>query len=367
MAGDRLPVRRGVVLSGGIVLAAVLGGAVGFAAYWHSAAPQRTCATCHEIESAQKSWAQSPHRDVGCADCHGTVTSAGLHSMREKARYLSAHFGGRGTDDIRLSESQVLEAIQRCRTCHAREYADWLSGGHSATYAAIFLDRKHNAKEQLTESCLRCHGMFFGGTIADVVEPLDVRGPWHLIDGSRASLPAIPCTACHLIHSRGSPAVPPDYAKPAAVAAGRESRTANVGFYDRDERMHFEAEELALPPLFHRNTRVRLATDLRQRVCVQCHAPDAFHEAGSGDDRTPRGVHEGLSCGACHAPHSNDAKGSCANCHPQLSNCGLAVDTMDTSYRNPASAHNIHFVACGDCHTQDFLRKHGRMTNESRN
>jgi hypothetical protein len=71
-------------------------------------------------------------------------------------------------------------------------------------------------------------------------------------------------------------------------------------------------------------------------------------------------VHEGLSCGACHAPHSNDASGSCANCHPQLSNCGLAVDTMDTSYRNPASPHNIHFVACGDCHTQEFLRRHGR-------
>jgi hypothetical protein len=208
--------------------------------------------------------------------------------------------------------------------------------------------------------------MFFGGAIADVVAPLDVRGPWRLVDERTASRPAIPCMACHLIHSRGSPAAPPDYAKPAAIAAGRESRTASVGFYDRYERMHFEAEELPMPPLFRHNAAVRLATDARQRVCVQCHAPDALHEAGSSDDRTPRGVHEGLSCSACHAPHSNDAKGSCANCHPQLSNCGLAVDTMDTSYRDPASPHNIHFVACGDCHTQEFLRRHGRTTNASR-
>jgi hypothetical protein len=66
-------------------------------------------------------------------------------------------------------------------------------------------------------------------------------------------------------------------------------------------------------------------------------------------------VHEGLSCGACHAPHSNDASGSCANCHPQLSNCGLAVDTMETTFADPDSPNNIHFVACIDCHEREFL------------
>ncbi len=44
-------------------------------------------------------------------------------------------------------------------------------------------------------------------------------------------------------------------------------------------------------------------------LCTQCHAPNAAHEAGSQDDRTPAGVHEGLSCIACHANHSNDATG----------------------------------------------------------
>ena len=64
----------------------------------------------------------------------------------------------------------------------------------------------------------------------------------------------------------------------------------------------------------------------------------------------PAGVHEGLSCLDCHTSHSNSAKASCATCHPSDSHCGLDVEKMDTSFLSTASKHNIHFVACGDCH-----------------
>jgi hypothetical protein len=33
-----------------------------------------------------------------------------------------------------------------------------------------------------------------------------------------------------------------------------------------------------------------------------------------------------------------------------MSNCGLDVEKMDTTYANSASAHNIHWVKCADCH-----------------
>jgi len=340
-----------------ILLAFALVGSVGFYGYWQTAAPDKTCASCHEIESAQEIWAQSPHRDIECAECHGTALSSCLHSMTEKMQMVFVHLGGRPHDEIRLNERQVIEAMQRCRECHAREYANWLSGGHSPTYADIFLDEKHNKEEQLSESCFRCHGMFFEGTISDVVTPVDIRGPWRLVDAELASVPTIPCLACHHIHAEGLPAVRPDYSDPATIAAKREPRAAKVGFYDRYERMHFEAAELPTPQLSHNDVSVQVATDVRQRICIQCHAPNAFHQAGSSDDRTPRGVHEGLSCGACHATHSNDASGSCANCHPRLSNCGLDVDTMKTTYANPSSPNNIHFVACTDCHDQEFLER----------
>jgi hypothetical protein len=352
--------RRHLITGSIILIACVLAVLGGSYTYWHTAAPATACASCHEIESAHDVWAQSPHRDIACADCHGTALSSGLHSMTEKGRQLFAHFGSRQEDEIRLSERQVIEAMERCRECHAREYADWVSGGHSPTYADIFLNREHNEAEQLTESCLRCHGMFFERTISEVVGPLDVRGPWRLVDAELAAAPTIPCMTCHHIHAEGSPAVRPDYADPASIAANRPQRAAKVGFYDRYERMHFEAAELPALRLFHDGVPVQVAADVRQRVCIQCHAPNGFHQAGSSDDRTPRGVHEGLSCSACHAPHSNDASASCANCHPQLSNCGLDVATMNTTFLDPGSPNNIHFVACDDCHDRQFLRELSR-------
>jgi hypothetical protein len=356
--------RTRLLTGGGVLLACALVAVVGFSVYWHTAAPVGTCASCHEIESAHDVWAESPHRDIGCAACHGTAVSSGLHSLTARARMVLVHFGRPPRDEIRLTERQVLAAMERCRACHQREYADWLSGGHSPSYGDIFLDEQHNQDERLSESCLRCHGMFFEGTIADVVAPIDDAGPWRLVDTDLTSVPVIPCLACHHIHAEGFPAVRPDYSDPATIAANREPRAAAVGFYDRYEQLHFEAVELPAPQVTYEGAPVRVATDLRQRVCAQCHAPNGFRQAGSADDRTPRGVHEGLSCGACHATHSNDASGSCAHCHPQLSNCGIPVDTMDTSFRDPASRNNIHFVACRDCHDRAFLRRVGRISTE---
>ena len=57
-----------------------------------------------------------------------------------------------------------------------------------------------------------------------------------------------------------------------------------------------------------------------------------------------------MSCLDCHYSHSGSAKAACAACHPTDSHCGLEVEKMDTTFLSTASKHNIHFVACGDCH-----------------
>jgi mono/diheme cytochrome c family protein len=353
---------RLLINSGFVLLSFVTLIFAGFFVYWQSASPARTCASCHEIQGAHEVWAESPHRDIECAECHGTALSAGLHSMEEKARMVFTHFSRPQYEDIRMNERQAVEAMAKCSKCHAQEHADWLSGGHSATYADIFLNEKHNKEEQLSESCLRCHGMFFAGSVAEVARPLDVTGPWTLVNPALASVPAIPCLACHEIHVKGSPAARPDYSDPSTIAAKRPPRSAKVGFYDRYEKMLVAAADLPRLALTNDGRAVQVATDEHQRVCVQCHAPNAFHQAGSSDDRTPRGVHEGLSCSACHATHSNDARESCVNCHPRLSNCGLEVEKMNTSYFNPASANNIHFVECADCHAPDFVARARRRS-----
>ena len=124
----------------------------------------------------------------------------------------------------------------------------------------------------------------------------------------------------------------------------------SLAFYDRREQLHFSADVLPLPDIVNGARPVHVAPDARQAPCYQCHAPDHTFQAGSGDDRSCVGVHEGLSCLACHAGHDQSARASCAQCHPRLSNCGLNVETMDTTFKSSSSGHNIHFVKCEDCH-----------------
>jgi len=349
-----------------ITLALVVAAIGGLYYYWIAASPRSTCESCHEIESSSELWAQSGHRDFSCKECHGTALSSGLHSLREKGMMFVHHFTEVSPERIMLDEEQVLEMTENCRRCHGTEYARWLSGGHSATYKAIFLDEKHNAAEQLNADCLRCHGMFYRGTIQDLVTPVSQKGPWKLNAAGKSDEPVIPCLACHRVHREGSPAVPAEYSDPGKIFYGRRGRPSTLLFYDRYEKTHIQDSALPRLHLEVRGREIGVSNDTRQRVCLQCHAPNAFHQAGTGDDRTPRGVHEGLSCLACHDSHSNDPRQSCIQCHPAISNCGLDVTKMNTTFAESHSPHNIHFVGCTDCHTKGIPAKHDR-SNTVRN
>ena len=83
--------------------------------------------------------------------------------------------------------------------------------------------------------------------------------------------------------------------------------------------------------------------------CTKCHEMN--------DDRTAAGVHEGISCLSCHLKHGQKTRASCVECHPKMSNCGLDVEKMDTTFRTADSKHNVHFVKCADCHLKGVPRK----------
>ena len=155
-----------------IILGLLLVVFIVFNVFWDTASPQTTCASCHEIESSSAVWAHSGHRSFICRECHGTVFSNGLHSLSEKGRMVIHHFTGTRLKDIGLDETQVVEMLDNCKRCHETENAKWISGGHSAPYTAIFLNVKHNSREQPNPDCLRCHGMYFEGSIQDLVSPI---------------------------------------------------------------------------------------------------------------------------------------------------------------------------------------------------
>ena len=324
-----------------------------FYAYWNSASPEQTCASCHEIKSSFNSLSQSSHRELHCKECHGTALSNGIHSLNEKGEMIINHFSDKIPEIIRIDEKQLLAVMNNCKRCHSSEFANWGKGGHSATYTSIFLDGKHNKKEQLNFDCLRCHGMFYDGAIPDLVEPINTEGPWVLLDQEKAEDPVIPCMACHQMHTEGETTIKPDYANPSSIFYAQSSNETNLSFYDRHEKMHIPSMMLPKLQLFEEGNSVDESDDHVMRNCVQCHAPNGWHKAGSSDDRTPRGVHKGLSCTVCHELHSNNARNSCGQCHPVISNCNIDVTTMNTTYVDPKSPNNIHWVSCEDCHKDD--------------
>ena len=315
-----------------------------------------SCATCHEIFQPYSDWHTSTHRNVRCAQCHGDVLTldAGFHW--KNIRQLAKHLRGNVPEQVRLKTDDVQKITERCRSCHQQEYADWAAGPHGITYREIFLDESHNRREHLADDCLRCHGMHYQGGIRDLVSTTDARGPWKLRDASLTHEPVIPCLTCHQLHRQGNPLVRPPL-KPTAPGPSQNVSSPSLALFDRRELDYVAVTDLSLPPMREGSRVIKLSPDMRQALCYQCHAPIVTKQVNSGDDRTPVGVHEGLSCFACHQGHGQKTRASCSTCHPQLSNCGLNVEAMDTTFRSVNSPHDIHFVKCVDCHANGVPKK----------
>ena len=341
-----------------LLLAVVCLAALAFpgASFYYEYSGGRACARCHEIWQPYTDWHTSTHRNIPCGDCHGNVFTleAGFHI--NNMRRVFDHLSGRVPDQVRLRTSDAMRVTERCQTCHREEWAEWASGEHHATYQEIFLDSKHNHKRLLMDDCLRCHGTHFDGGIRDLVTPINTEGPWHLRDPKMGNRPVIVCLNCHVMHHHGNLLKRP--AEKPTASTNEELTRPSVALFDRRELLSVPLADLPLPMMKEGDREVKISPDRRQALCYQCHAPDATREVRSGDDRTPVGIHEGLSCYACHENHSMLTRATCANCHPRLSNCGLDVEKMDTTFKSTKSPHNIHFVKCIDCHAKGIPKKH---------
>jgi hypothetical protein len=321
------------------------------------------CVRCHEIRPMANDWAWSAHRNVSCAECHGSSFTANVRMHLKNFSRMRLHRAGEVPEQIRLGHSDVAALVERCGNCHAQQHADWKSGPHGVTYSRIFLDQDHNTNQKLMDDCLRCHGMHYEGGIRDLVFPLDREGPWQLLDAVMYDEPATPCLTCHSVHIPGDP-LPSREKRASLPGPEQETSPPSLAFFDRRGGEPVPVSQLPLPRMKDGNRPVEISPDQRQALCYQCHAPrEGFAEfqVFSGDDRTPTGVHEGISCVACHGRHGMTTRASCAECHPRLSNCGLDVERMDTTFRSLDSTHNIHSVSCEDCHPRGVPKK--RLTS----
>jgi len=346
--------KRLLLSAGAVVFVAVA--ALAGSSWYYGGDDGMGCARCHEIRPMVEAWSHSSHRGVRCKECHGSSFSAELRMHAKNLQRVWLHSRGETPEQIHVRHQDVVALVERCGSCHRQEYADWQSGPHGAPYAAIFINPEHNANQQLMDDCLRCHAQHFEGGIRDLVTPLDRTGPWTFVREEYAGLPAVPCLTCHAVHRAGEPLAPRSD-RASAPATGQEIVRPSLAFYDRRALEHVGLDRLPLPAMVDEGRPVKTSPDRRQALCYQCHAPRAGNQVYSGDDRTPTGVHEGLSCQACHAKHGLETRPSCAACHPRLSNCGQDVEKMDTTFKSTESRHDVHRVACLDCHPAGVPRK----------
>jgi hypothetical protein len=270
-------------------------------ATWNHLDPVNTCAQCHEVSPSHATWRQSAHADVRCLDCHGTALSKGIHSLKEKGAMILSHWlGDRNPADIRLTEEQMLDVVNRCAECHRAEHAGWLASGHAATYREIFMDAEHNRAERPYADCLRCHGMFYEGDFRSLISLEGEAEDWRLYDERQADRPAITCLSCHEIHTPN----PVSVRKSPSATADLSARAPVTALYLRSDKMHLRSDLLTPVTMMRGDSALRTATDPGTLLCMQCHAPNSQHQAGSGDDRTTTGEHAGKSCLGCHSPHS---------------------------------------------------------------
>ena len=334
-----------------IALAAVVVSVTGAYTWWNIANPVNTCARCHEIVPSQEEWLKSAHAEKNCTECHGTALSGGFRSMKEKTGMFLTHLkGNRRNEDIRLTEAQVLEVSNRCIACHQSEYAGWLASGHAVNYKEIFMDSAHNAAEKPYWDCLRCHGMFYEGNINTLMYLEGKPDEWKIIDKKQEKRAAVPCLACHRMHTENP--VSERYVSMIDSSRFSIKKNPKTSFYMRSEKISLSSDFLTIVKMMDGEHEVKTAADPNTRLCMQCHAPSHTRQAGSGDDRTPTGVHEGISCIICHQPHSGKTQASCDLCHPAMSNCGVDVKTMNTTFNNPKSPNDIHRISCANCHNE---------------
>jgi Cytochrome c3/Cytochrome c554 and c-prime len=339
--------KRSTLFLGVAVVAALL--AIPGGSFFYESNAGESCARCHEIRPTFDLWRASTHRETNCKACHGGTLTLDMDFHLGNIRRLVKHWKDDAPEQIRIKSADVDRLMKQCRECHRQEFANWEAGPHSITYAEIFLNKDHNTKRRLMDDCLRCHGMYFEGGIRDLVEPTDLKGPWRLKDPSLANKPTIPCLACHSMHREGMP-LKRARQKPDNPGPRQEIFRPSLALLDRRQMEHMPNARLPIPAMREGERPVKMSPDQRQALCYQCHSPLAGFQVGYGDDRTPIGVHEGISCLACHDKHRQTTRASCANCHPRLSNCGLDVEKMDTTFLSTKSKHNIHWVKCIDCH-----------------
>ena len=312
------------LIGGGVVLVV---GAVAFLGVAKATDSPSFCrAACHEMAPFHAAWAQGPHKNIACVECHVDAGEAAqlMHKFAALKEVVE-HFSG-DTSFPRAEPPSVPNA--RCLRCHPHPDPK-IPGFDHAKHAGDKLCSTCHSKvgHEVTNSALQQAG--FLGRVVPIGTGASTDSTHVVVDGGSADLPGhktVVCSRCHIMSKTPCSSCH----TPKHVARGECSTC------------HRPAEKFVfIHPL--------AGVD-----CASCHKPPAVHTTATDCTRCHEkpGVSwayahtKGAQCASCHVRPAQHRTGSCATCHKKP---GVAW-----TFSHPANG-----VNCAKCHPRPAQHRSG--------
>lgn len=286
--------------------------------------------SCHEMGPYHEAWAQGPHKDVACIDCH--VEGGFRPRMEHKVVALKEvwdHFTG----EPRFPQAEASPVPdERCLRCHESVAVTSTGFDHGKHAAEGSCQSCHSdVGHRVSEQALKDEGVFNPQAQKRVLAARVA-----VVDGGIASIPghvSEPCSRCHDMAKTGCSSCH----EPKHDGTGPAEKTAECN------ACHAPGAEFAF------------AHPQGEFDCGSCHKPPAEHtfrgscETCHGDNGDEwKFSHTAKSdCTNCHKVPDNHRKGPCAQCH---------ATGVDWKFRHPSSRD------CTSCHSKPTGHRAGACT-----
>ena len=324
---------------------------------------------CHEMSPYAHAWAEGPHRDVPCVDCH--VDSGMVNRLSHKVVALGEVWSHvKGAPPFPLDDRSPVPS-RRCITCHDSVSLQ-VTGFDHAEHAkrgeceSCHFDAGHN----VTDADLKAAGLFNPNAATE-----RIKTKVATVDAGSANVPGhvqVTCTRCHDLAQTGCSACHAPGHEDSGPAAKNEKCTtchsAGLTFafnHPSNESAEACADCHAAPAKHrsgecskcHSSTRKwSFSHPSSKAKCTDCHKAPSKHRAGDctschsvGKSWAFKHPRTSGGCTECHDRPARHRAGSCSTCHRS---------TRSWSFTHPASG-----SSCTNCHSRPARHRAGSCTS----
>ena len=289
------------------------------------------CPSCHEMQPYFDAWANGPHKDVWCIDCH---VPEGMPARFAHKFVALGEVYSHVREDILFPKSVPPEVPDaRCLNCHSDVPAKIDGFPHAAhakkgACAQCHYDTGHDVTDQALQSA---------GVFDPSAAPQRPSGKVATVGAGKANLArhaTVSCSRCH------------DMAATPCAACHAPRGTSTLESASRPA------------PQCHETTGAswKFVHPKVKGECSECHKAPAKHPAGNCTTCHKQAgkswsfSHPGRSadCTQCHKAPSGHPAGACAVCHKQTG--------RSWAFAHPprAGEHSYRSIPCKKCHPNSY-------------